>query len=67
MAFTQAQLDALEAAIAEGSLIVKYADKSVQYRSLDEMIRIRELIRQALGQSSGSASRIYPVVSKGLD
>jgi len=66
MAFSQVQLDALESAIAEGTLTVKYADKLVTYRSLDEMIRIRELIRQSMG-GPGFVSRIYPVVSKGLD
>ena len=41
--FTQEKLDALENAIAEGVLKVKYQDKEVQYRSLDEMLRLREI------------------------
>jgi hypothetical protein len=65
--FTSAQLDALELAIAEGVRVVKYADKSVEYRSLDEMCRIRDLMRQFLRISSGSAARVKPVFSKGLE
>lgn len=60
MAFTQDQLDAIEAAIAEGTLTVKYADKEVTYRSLDELLRIRALIVGALG---GKKPRVwYPSV-----
>ncbi|MFN5174825.1 MAG: phage head-tail joining protein [Holosporaceae bacterium] len=48
MAFTQAQLDALETAIASGTLEVKTGDKSVRYHSLDEMIKLRDVIRNQL-------------------
>ena len=48
MAFTQAQLDALETAIAAGTLEVSAGDKKVRYHSLDEMIRLREVIRNQL-------------------
>lgn len=52
MAFTQSQLDALDAAIAEGVLVVKYADKEVTYRSLNDMLRIRELMaKDVLGKT----------------
>jgi hypothetical protein len=37
MAFTQAQIDALQAAIAQGVLTVQFADRTVTYRSLREM------------------------------
>lgn len=56
MAFTQTQLDALETAIATGSLEASFDGKHVKYRSLDEMMRIRETIRGALGLS-GTAKR----------
>lgn len=60
MSFTQEQLDALEAAIAEGTLTVKYADKEVTYRSLDELLRIRNLISRSLG---GNKPKVwYPSV-----
>lgn len=51
MAFSQAQLDAIEEGIASGSTSVSYEGKSVTYRSLDDMMRIRAMIRSALGLS----------------
>lgn len=52
MAFSQAQLDAIEEGIAAGTTSVSYEGKSVSYRSLDEMLRIRGIIRAALGLTS---------------
>lgn len=66
MAYTQQQLDALEAAIADGALTVKYGDKQTTYRSLDEMIRIRDMMRGDLGLSSGDGGIVYPTFGKGL-
>lgn len=66
MAWTQTQLDALEEAIAQGALIVRYADKSVQYRSLDEMLQLRDMIRQELGLNKSGGRRLLANHSKGL-
>lgn len=44
MAYTQQQLADLDAAIAEGALIVQSAGRRVEYRSLDEMLRVRRLM-----------------------
>ena len=67
MAFTQAQLDALDAAIAGGELTVKYQDKQVTYRSLDEMIRTRQLIKADLDEQNGVPRplAVYASTSKG--
>lgn len=62
---TQEQLTILEEAIASGATLVRYHDKTVQYRSLDEMMRIRDLIRQELGLA-GKNKRIYSVFDKGV-
>lgn len=68
MAYTSQQLEALESAIAQGVTKVKYADKEVEYRSLDDMIRLRNIMRQELGMSGGIASRrTLAEFSKGLD
>lgn len=48
MAFTQVQLDALDDAIASGALTVKYQDKTVTYRSLADMLRLRDLMAAEL-------------------
>lgn len=66
MAYTMEQYSALQAAIAEGALTVRYADKSVQYRSLDEMIRILKLMATELGlNANNDGGRRYASFSKG--
>lgn len=52
MAYTAQDLEIIQAAIKEGALKVKYADKEVTYRSLEEMLKIRDLIRNDLGITS---------------
>lgn len=67
MAFTADQLQKLEDAIAQGALKVKYADKEVQYMSLAEMMRARDLMRKSLATPASTyPNRTYPTVSKGL-
>ena len=52
MAFTQSQLDALEAAIATGTLEVRIGDKMVRYQTTAEMIRARDLLRDQLNAAN---------------
>jgi hypothetical protein len=70
MGFTREQLDILEAAIAQGALDVNYGDKRVTYRSLNEMMRTRDLMKKELGLSgnstSGNSNRRFAVHGKGL-
>lgn len=66
VAYTIEQLNTLDAAIAEGALSVEYDTKKVQYRSLDEMIRIRNLMRDELGLNGTSGGRRFASVSKGF-
>lgn len=65
MAYTAEQLTALENAIATGALEVKYADKSVTYRSLSEMLSLRDAMKQELGVASAPKRR-YARFNKGL-
>jgi hypothetical protein len=65
MSYTADQLAALEAAIAQGALIVEYAGKRVQYRSLAEMQAILRQMKVDAGVSSPSGRR-YGEFSKGL-
>lgn len=65
--FTQTQYDSLIAAIAEGTLKVEYGDKKVEYRSLNEMIRLRDLMADDLGITkrprrtlAGFSKGVYP-------
>lgn len=48
-AWNQGMLSALETGIASGATQVSYEGKTVQYRSLDEMLRIRNIMQIALG------------------
>jgi hypothetical protein len=64
VAFTDAQLTALDAAIAKGELIVEFADRKVQYRSIEELLQARAVIAASLGQ--GSPRQYIGVSSKGL-
>lgn len=49
MAFTLEQKIALEEAISQGALRVKYADKEVEYRSLSEMMALLGKMEEQLG------------------
>lgn len=64
MAWSQTDLDALETALAKGVRRVRYSDKEVEYQSIDDMIKVRELMRQQLSQSA-RPQRIYASFSKG--
>lgn len=61
MAWTSDDLVAIEKAIANSSMTVQFRDRSRTYKSTDELLRIRKLIRQELGlevsTSSSFASR----------
>ena len=67
MAYTLEQYEALKAAIAEGALMVRFADRSVTYRSIDEMIRILRLMESDLGLNNNSnGGRRFASFSKGF-
>ncbi|MFA5922326.1 MAG: hypothetical protein WC856_13705 [Methylococcaceae bacterium] len=57
MAYTQTQLDALEAAIAQGALSVQFGERKITYNSYTEMTRLRDTIRAELGVSTPITSR----------
>lgn len=59
MAFTQEQLDTLEAAIASGTLTVKYGDKQITYQSLEHMMNLRSIMRKELGLTSQAPRVTY--------
>lgn len=48
MAFTQTDLDVIEAAIAKGEQTVQFADRTVTYRSVDQLLKARAEIVAAL-------------------
>lgn len=66
MAWTLDDLNKLKDAIATGAKIVEYADKKVEYRNLDEMLRSKALIESELGINTGQKRRSYPSYTKDL-
>lgn len=54
MAVNQAQLDALDNAIATGELKVEYDGKSITYRSIGELLQARGFVAGQLAQQSPS-------------
>jgi hypothetical protein len=64
--FSQAQLDALEAMIAEGVLESEYDGRRLKYRSMAELIRARDIVRNSL-VSTGTArvTHVNPVFDRG--
>lgn len=66
MAYTLEQYQTLQAAIAGGELSVRYADRSVTYRSVDEMLKILRLMRDDLGLNADcNGGRTFTSFSKG--
>jgi hypothetical protein len=56
MAFTQTDLDNLDAAIASGHRVVHAEGRRVEYASHEEMMRIRDLIAGKLAAASGTGA-----------
>jgi hypothetical protein len=67
MSWTLTDLTAIENAIKSGTLDVRFSDRRIVYRSLDELLRIRDIIRGDLGLIvDGGRSHRYASHSKGL-
>ena len=67
--FTQEQYNTLVEAIAQGALEVKYGDKEVVYRSLPDMLKVKEMMATDLGLNGTAAQdrgRRYAQHSKGI-
>jgi len=68
MAYTQAQLFALESAMAQGLSDVTYPDGTRKtFRTLDEMRSLATEMRQQLGIIKPANRRRFAEVSRGLD
>lgn len=74
MAFTQDDLTALETAMKSGTRVVRYQDKTVEYRTLEEMLKLYNFIKTKLDeattpeglQTTVGTKRILASYSKGL-
>lgn len=60
MAFTQTDLDAVNAAIASGELTVKHNGREVTYRSMEDLLKARATITSELATvASGTRGGSY--------
>ena len=73
MAYTEAQLQALQTALAKGERRVSFGDKTVEYRSVDELQAAigavkRDLFEQAVdtGLWPGAPRQIRVTTGKGF-
>lgn len=69
MAWTQADIDKLKAAIADGAAVqsIAFAEQTITFRSLDEMLKLLAVMVQEVNAAAGSskAHRIA-ATSKGV-
>jgi hypothetical protein len=64
--FTLEMLSTLNKAIATGTQSVYYGDKRVDYRSLTDMIRTRNIMMVELGLAQPQTGRQFAEFNKGL-
>jgi hypothetical protein len=63
VAFTAEDLETIRRAIATGELRVRYADREVEYRSIDDLLKAEKRI---LGSLNGRPKQHRGVTDKGL-
>lgn len=66
MAYTLDQYNTLVAAIAQGALMVVYGNKTVTYKSTNDMLRIKAQMEIELGLVKVSSKKILSTFNKGL-
>ena len=59
MAYTQSHLEALQEALASGTLTVTFEGRSMTYRSVQELQRAISVVQSSLNQLSGKRVRQY--------
>jgi hypothetical protein len=57
MAYTESQLEALEAALASGTLRVSFEGRSVEYRSVDEIKKAIAEVKAGLAVANPATPR----------
>lgn len=67
MAFTQAQLDALDAQIAAAGAVesTAFQDQNTRFRSIADLLALRAQMAREIAAGSGSVR--YAAVSRGFD
>lgn len=57
MSWTESDITALESAIKQGTVRVKFADREITYRSLDDMLKLRDTMISAV--RGRKAAKVY--------
>lgn len=65
MGFTQADLDALKAALVSGTLTVSIGDRTVTYRSQKDLIEAIKMVQAELSPPSSNPSIVKATYSRG--
>lgn len=60
MAYTEEQLTALEAALAKGEKRVTFGDKTVEYRSVEELKEAIRVVERGLSTQAANTGLIPP-------
>jgi hypothetical protein len=69
MAWTSADVDALERAIADGkgARTMQFGDQVVSFNSIDEMLKLLAIMRGGVAAAAGTSQRTrYAATSKGF-
>lgn len=65
MAWTSTDLATIEAAIAQGTLRISFSDRTIEYRSISELLKARDAIKAAISGSSSGTMCTFAQFSKG--
>lgn len=65
MAVSQSDIDALNAALAQGERVVKSDGVEVEYRSVNELIKARDALVAQMARESGTARPRQTVIVHG--
>lgn len=57
MAYTQADLDRIKRAIARGETEVRQGDRMVQFRSVDDLLKVQRAIEDEIAAAAGGQTR----------
>lgn len=57
MAWTTTDLSTIEAAIAAGTLRVQFGERSIQYHSISDLMKVRDAIQTSISVTAGTTSR----------
>jgi len=64
--FTADNLAELNAALSTGAMLVKYSDKTVEYRTQNEMLSLRRMMISELFPAKKCASMAFVSFDKGV-